>query len=239
MGDADVHSDVDFIVVTRDEVDDPQFRALDAMHKRLYTLDVPWAQHLEGSYISERRLRHVDPLRTPLPYLDNGESELVRDNHCNTAVVRWSLREHGVVLAGPDAAVLVEPVSAAQLRAEVLAEMPEYAAWAAAPTKAGPMSRWKQPYLVLSFCRMLPTLECGRIASKPEAGEWAQTALDPEWAALIERGSSSTALHWLPENTVTDSRSEKCARQDSNLRPLPPQGSALSPELRARGAGSV
>ena len=26
-----------------------------------------------------------------------------------------------------------------------------------------------------------------------------------------------------------------CARQDSNLRPLPPQGSALSPELRARG----
>ena len=25
-----------------------------------------------------------------------------------------------------------------------------------------------------------------------------------------------------------------CARQDSNLRPLPPQGSALSPELRAR-----
>jgi hypothetical protein len=26
-----------------------------------------------------------------------------------------------------------------------------------------------------------------------------------------------------------------CARQDSNLRPLPPQGSALSPELRAQG----
>src|SRR5207253_4452575 len=31
----------------------------------------------------------------------------------------------------------------------------------------------------------------------------------------------------------------KCARQDSNLRPLPPQGSALSPELRARGTASV
>ena len=28
-----------------------------------------------------------------------------------------------------------------------------------------------------------------------------------------------------------------CARQDSNLRPLPPQGSALSPELRARTVG--
>ena len=27
----------------------------------------------------------------------------------------------------------------------------------------------------------------------------------------------------------------RCARHDSNMRPLPPQGSALSPELRARG----
>jgi hypothetical protein len=26
-----------------------------------------------------------------------------------------------------------------------------------------------------------------------------------------------------------------CARHDSNMRPLPPQGSALSPELRAQG----
>src|SRR5678809_1148319 len=31
----------------------------------------------------------------------------------------------------------------------------------------------------------------------------------------------------------------ECARHDSNMRPLPPQGSALSPELRARGFVSV
>ena len=30
---------------------------------------------------------------------------------------------------------------------------------------------------------------------------------------------------------------EACARHDSNMRPLPPQGSALSPELRALGGG--
>src|SRR5262245_176794 len=29
------------------------------------------------------------------------------------------------------------------------------------------------------------------------------------------------------------SLAERCARHDSNMRPLPPQGSALSPELRA------
>ena len=35
--------------------------------------------------------------------------------------------------------------------------------------------------------------------------------------------------------TWTPAKVAACARQDSNLRPLPPQGSALSPELRARG----
>lgn len=196
VGDADVHSDVDFIVVTHDELGKDHFGTLDAMHGRLYALAVPWAQHLEGSYISEQRLRHVDPLRTPLPYLDNGASALAWDNHCNTAVVRWSLREHGVVLAGPDPKLLVEPVSAAELRAEVRAELPELAVWAHAPTKAGGMSRWKQPYLVLTVCRMLHALATAQIVSKREAAEWAQTALDAEWAGLIESALADRSDPW-------------------------------------------
>jgi hypothetical protein len=53
--DADVHSDVDFIVVTREEVNGEQAVALQAMHQRIYALDTPWAQHLEGSYARLRR----------------------------------------------------------------------------------------------------------------------------------------------------------------------------------------
>src|SRR6266516_1245932 len=44
VGDADVHSDVDFIVVTHDEVSAPQLEGLQAMHKKLFALEVPWAQ---------------------------------------------------------------------------------------------------------------------------------------------------------------------------------------------------
>src|SRR2546430_9937627 len=90
VGDADVHSDVDFLVVTHDEIGDAELAALQAMHERIYALDAPWVQHLEGSYVPRRRLRRVDPARAPYLYLDNGATELVRDNHCNTAVVRWS-----------------------------------------------------------------------------------------------------------------------------------------------------
>jgi hypothetical protein len=83
------------VVVTENEVNVPQLAALQTMHKRIYALDVPWAQHLEGSYVPRKSLRRLDPSRRPYLYLDNGASELVWDNHCNTELVRWSLRECG------------------------------------------------------------------------------------------------------------------------------------------------
>lgn len=192
-GDADVHSDVDFVVVTEDEVSEAQLAALQAMHGRIHALDVPWAQHLEGSYIPKHSLRRLDPSRPPYLYLDNGSSALIRDNHCNTEVVRWSLRERGIVLAGPDPKSLVDPVPAARLRSEVLTTLHEWVDWAKAPE----MSRWRQPTLVLSYCRMLHTLAVGRVTSKRAAGEWALGALDAEWAGLIRRALDDRSDPWL------------------------------------------
>jgi hypothetical protein len=205
VGDADVHSDVDFIVVTNEDVSDEQLAALQGMHRRLYALNVQWAQHLEGSYVSRDRLRRVDSSRSPYLYLDNGASELIWDNHCNTAVVRWSLREHGVTLDGPDPKRLVEPVSATQLRAEVRTAMHEWVDWAHTPTKAGPMSRWLQPLLVLSYCRMLQTLHEGRVTSKREGGEWALGALDSEWASLIREALDDRPDPWIRVHQPADS----------------------------------
>jgi len=189
IGEADIHSDVDFVVVTHEEVGKEQLAGLQELHKRVYGLQAPWAQHLEGSYIPAGPLRRVDPSRAPYPFLDNGASELISDNHCNTAVVRWLLREHGVVLAGPDPAHLVDPVSSPDLRSEALALMPEYAAWARACTEGSGMTRWQQPYLVLTFCRMLHTANKGMVASKRESAAWALGALAAEWADLISERS--------------------------------------------------
>jgi len=175
--------------ITQGEVNVAQRGQLQAIHEQIYALEVPWAQHLEGSYIAKVNLRRVDPARSPYLYLDNGASKLTFDNHDNTAVFRWLLRERGLILAGPDPKNLIEPVSPAQLRREIRAAMPEWAEWAPAPTKAGGMSRWKQTFLVLSFCRMLHTLASGEVASKREAAEWALCALDVQWAHLIQRAS--------------------------------------------------
>jgi RimJ/RimL family protein N-acetyltransferase len=182
LGDADEHSDVDFIVATHDELSDTQVAGLQAMHERLYGLDSPWAQHLEGSYVPGKELRQVDRSRAPYWYLDNGASELVRDNHCNTAVVRWSLREHGVVLAGPEPKSLVDPVSAEELTGDVRWALREWADW----LPNNDLSRRAQSLLVLTVCRMLYTVELGRVPTKREAGEWALRALDSRWSSLIQ-----------------------------------------------------
>jgi hypothetical protein len=195
-GDADIFSDVDFIVVTHEELSGEQEAGLQATHRRIYTLETPWAQHLEGSYAPARRLRRMDWSGSPFFYLDNGSDRLVWDRHCNTAVVRWLLREHGLALAGPEPRTLLAPVSASELRREAVARVHDYVEWASEPTKVGPMSRWKQPYLVITLCRLLFTLHEGRIPSKGEAGAWALDRLDREWHQLVRRALDDRPNPW-------------------------------------------
>lgn len=196
LGDADEHSDVDFIVVTREDVAEDELERLQELHARLHELDVSWAQHLEGSYVPRRQLAQVDPARTPFFFLDNGSRRLELDNHCNTALVRHVLRTRGVTLAGPEPETLVAPVAADDLRAEALDAARDYADWAPEPTNTGDMSRWKQPYLVLTLCRVLSTLATGEVLSKRQAAEWAIRELDPEWRDLIERALADRPDPW-------------------------------------------
>jgi hypothetical protein len=129
LGAGDEYSDVDFLVVTAGPVERGQLEALQGMHARLYSLDVPWAQHLEGSYAPAAELRRVEPTPSRWWYLDNGSSELVLDTHCNTAVVRRTVREHGIVLSGQPPATLVDRVHPDVLRSEARAAIREYCDW--------------------------------------------------------------------------------------------------------------
>jgi len=182
VGDADAHSDVDFIIVTDDELTPKQKAELRTLHQKLYARPTPWAQHLEGSYIPRDVLRRPDPVRRPLLYLDNGATEFALDNHDNTAVVRWSLRERGVTLAGPDPRELVDPITADELRADVRWALGLWQAWFRSQDA---ISRRALAVAVLSHARILHTLAIGEVSSKRVAGEWALQTLDSEWAPLI------------------------------------------------------
>jgi hypothetical protein len=185
-GGFDRHSDVDFIVAVEEELSEAEVEALQAMHERLYGLDCGWAQHLEGSYFPKDILSDSSRGGSPLWYLEHGSRSLVRSNHCNTVVVRWVVREHGVALAGEDPASLVDPIPVQALRREILATIRDWGKEILdEPERFN--NRFYQTFIVLSYCRMLYDLHTGRTGSKRAGAEWAKATLDPSWAGLIDR----------------------------------------------------
>ena len=186
VGDFDRHSDVDFIVAIERELSEDQIQALEAMHARIFQLENAWAQHLEGSYFPKNVLKDYTQRGKPLWYLDHGSQSLVRSAHCNTVVVRWVVREQGVLLAGQEPASLVDPIPVAVLRQEIRQTMREWGQEILdEPERYN--NRFYQTFIVLSYCRMLHDLHTGYPGSKRAGAEWAKSVLDPPWAGLIDR----------------------------------------------------
>jgi hypothetical protein len=159
------------------------------LHGKIRDLDCAWAQHLEGSYFPKDTLRDCAQRGRQLWYLDHGSRSLVQSDHCNTAVVRWVVRERGVGLAGPAPSTLVDPISVETLREEIADTIRKWGREILAePGRYG--NRFYQGYIVLSYCRMLHDLQTGFPGSKRAGAEWAKVTLDPAWAGLIDRSWS-------------------------------------------------
>lgn len=186
LGDFDVHSDVDFIVAVEAQLTAGQVERLQAMHGRIYDMETSWAQHLEGTYFPKSRLRRFVPDGERLWYLDHGARSLVRSDHCDTIVVRWTVRQHGVVLAGPQPDSLIAPISVVDLRREILATANDWGQEILADPERY-SNRFYQGFIVLNYSRMLHDLLRGDLGSKRAGAEWAKENLEPAWAELIDR----------------------------------------------------
>jgi hypothetical protein len=186
VGDFDLHSDVDFLVAIEQELTSGQIDALQAIHARIFQLENGWARHLEGSYFPRAILKRPPQPVEKLWYLDNGSQSLIRSDHCNTQVVRWTAREHGVILAGPPANTLIDPVSTQTLRQEILATIRNWGNQILTEPEHF-NNRFYQGFIVLSYCRMLHDYHAGSVGSKRTGAEWAKRTLDRSWSGLIDR----------------------------------------------------
>lgn len=186
-GDFDQDSDIDVVVVTKDEISGDLFSALEAMHARIYDSDSPWANQLEVSYIPQHALCRYDPANALHPHIDRGSETFFMMQHNESWIVqRYVLRERGITLAGPAPQTLIDPISPNDLRQAMLAILNRLASQIL-EDPAQLKHRGGQSYLVLSLCRILYTLQYGTIVSKPVAARWAQETLDNQWMPLIER----------------------------------------------------
>jgi len=183
-------SDVDFVVLAAAAPSAETIAALERLHADLRDSGLRWAGKLEGTYVSAPALRRYEAGATPWPTVNEGRFYLAPHGP-DWVIQRHILREHGVAVAGPPLAPLIDPVGPDDLRGAVVGLLRSW--WArmlADPTRL--RSSDYQAYAVLSMCRALHTLRHGTIASKPAAARWAQGE-HPAQADLIEE-----ALDWRP-----------------------------------------
>lgn len=198
VGDADIHSDCDFLIPVHGPITAEQEAALRAMHDEIPTRGGHWTHHLEGSYPNKDELRTLDSLGKEWLYIDHGWRRMQWSTHCNTEVVRWSLRECGVTLAGPDPRSLVDEVPADVLRDRMRRDAPEFM-----PAMLGWISldiAWAQRYAVTTLCRILHTLDTGCVGSKKAALLWAGANLDPRWHGLVKQVLDDRELGFDPDD---------------------------------------
>jgi predicted nucleotidyltransferase len=207
IGDFDLTSDIDFMIVTDEELSDEEVQRLQAAHRELMSRNTRWVSHLEYSLFSRPKLVELSspyghqgqrnaPEARQLWYFNNGSPTIERSDHDNTLVTRWTLRNRARTVLGPEPATFAPEISADELRREIQNSMIGWQKLVAWDTTLH--NRFHQVFLVLNNCRALQDLHEGRITSKLEGVSWATKNLDPKWHSLIDycwRERQDTEIH--------------------------------------------
>src|SRR5512135_2637365 len=181
-------SDIDFVVVTTDDLPTETITALEALHLRLRDSGLKWARKLEGAYLPLHALRRYDPNAAPCPTINEGRFYVDRQGS-DWIIQCYVLREYGAAVYGPSLKSAIDPVTPDDLRRAVAGVLREW--WQ--PMLDNPAwirNREYEVFATLTMCRALYALEYGGIVSKPVAAHWAQQALDDHWAELIDRAAA-------------------------------------------------
>ncbi len=188
LGDFDPRSsDIDLVAVTGGALAADRFTALQALHARFAASGSAWRDRVEAVYIPQAALREPGPPGARHPVIERGGALAWEPLEGAWVVQCWTLRAHGVALAGPPPATLVPPVDPDALRRVSAAVALGW--WRRAQTDPSWIDwmrhRPDHAFVVLTLCRLLYTLETGAVASKPGAARWAAQGPGRPWAALI------------------------------------------------------
>ncbi|MCU1501363.1 MAG: hypothetical protein JWM12_717 [Ilumatobacteraceae bacterium] len=208
VGDFDLTSDVDFVVITERWLTDSDVRHIQSAHAKSTARTSRWVKHLEYSFFALSELskksspygpggRRIEQTDRQLWYFGNGSSTIERSDHDNTLVTRWTLRYASRPVLGPEPPSFAPDVTADELRKEIRNSM---VGWEQL-VRGDPLTfrnRFHQVFLVLNNCRALQDLHEGRITSKLDGVRWAKLHIDHRWHELIDycwRERQDTAIH--------------------------------------------
>jgi predicted nucleotidyltransferase len=209
IGDFDLTSDIDFIVVTERQLSGTEVKEVQKAHLDTCNQDTRWVKHLEYSFFPKPMLLKNSSRYTEegpntaedrdLWYFNNGSKTIEKSGHDNTLVTRWTLREKSVAVLGPEPATFMQRIEPNELRREIRDDLIN---WGKEIEQFSSIhfNRFHQAFFVLNSCRVLRDLYEGRVTSKLDGVKWAKDRLDPKWIPLIdfcwqERQDTSISIH--------------------------------------------
>lgn len=174
-------SDLDLLAVTSAEVGGIDLAGLDRMHRDFVGRHPEWSDRLEVVYVGRATLQSFRTSLGSLAVISPGEPFHVRADRVADWVQNWYLvRETGVTLFGPDAAVIIPPIAWAEFVAATVRYADEMGTRRRVAAGGGALA-----YTILTMCRAQRTIETGTQGSKQEGAAWVQERM-PEWAWLID-----------------------------------------------------
>lgn len=207
VGDADEHSDCDFIVVINNPLSKGQEKEIRALHNEIPTRAGHWPHDLEGSYALLADLSSNNNIGKKWLFVDHGHREMEWSNHCNSEMHRWTLYETGITIAGPDPKSITVPVDPETIRNKMRIELKDYLTELYKWTNFD--IAWTQRYAVTTICRILYSLDTGSVTSKRKALLWGKENLDGEWSDLIQRALDERQIGWDPNDVPSPESVEK------------------------------
>ena len=171
-------SDIDTVVLVREDLTAIEIGALDALHTQLVRETPEWYDRIDAYYLSTRALAMSLTEPAPAARISPGE-----EFHAIEVDARWILdwyqvRTTGVVLVGPPIAEVMPVIT----REEYIGAVRGYLLdpdWLVSLDDAG-----DRCYAVLTMCRGLHSIGTGGYVSKSDGAVWASRAM-PEYQSLI------------------------------------------------------
>jgi hypothetical protein len=185
-------SDLDLIIVTVGALSDEAVEGLRDLHQRFDDSASAWARRCDVTYIPQDVLRDSSPTAARYPIVEWPWHLALAPLESGWPIQRYTLREFGVVVSGPDPSSLMDPVNPDDLRQASAAIVdrwrdqahsdPEWPVWLREPGNLR--------FVMLTLCRLLYTLETGSVASKPQAVSWVKRTLPSLWSEPIGRATT-------------------------------------------------
>lgn len=182
-------SDIDLMAVVKEPLSKNELEKIKELHFDIEAKFPDWKGRVECSYLPKSLMNEVMPPKQTRPYFGGSTWYAEADYGNEWLINQHFLYHYSKALVGPSYKTLMAaPPDIQELQMACIRDLK----WEWEPKIHDPewlSNSHYQSYLVLNLCRILYTVQQGKLVSKKVAAAWAKKTY-PQWQALIEEAEA-------------------------------------------------